>query len=122
MNECIFCNIINKKIPAEFIYENDSVVAFPDIHPKAPIHILIVPREHIISVNDLRKEHAPLITALMLAAPAVAEKLEVKGGGYKLAFNVGKGGGQMVDHIHMHLLAWPAGNNNEEAKKEVFHL
>ena len=104
-----------------FVYENESIVAFHDINPKAPAHILIVPREHIVSVNDLKKEHASVITALMLAAPAVAEKIGVKESGYKLAFNVGKGGGQVIDHIHMHLLAWPAGND-VEAKKEVFHL
>jgi len=121
MSECIFCNIVSKDIPAEFVYENESVIAFHDIHPKAPVHILIVPRAHIVSVNDLKNEHAPVIAALMLAAPAVAEKAGVKERGYKLAFNVGKGGGQVVDHIHMHLLAWPAGKE-EEAKKEVFHL
>ena len=121
MSKCIFCNIVSKDIPAELVYENESVVAFYDIHPKAPTHILIVPREHIVSVNDLKEESAPIITALMLAAPAVAEKTGVKERGYKLVFNVGKGGGQVIDHIHMHLLAWPAGND-VEAKKEVFHL
>ena len=121
MSECIFCNIVNKDIPAKFVYEKDAVVAFYDIHPKAPVHILILPREHIVSVNDLKEEHAPVITALMLAAPTVAEKIGVKDKGYKLVFNVGKGGGQVIDHIHMHLLAWPAGND-VEAKKEVFHL
>ena len=118
---CIFCNIVNKDISVEFVYENESVVAFYDIHPKAPVHILILPREHIVSVNDLKEEHAPVITALMLAAPTVAEKIGVKDKGYKLVFNVGKGGGQVIDHIHMHLRAWPAGND-VEAKKEVFHL
>ena len=121
MTECIFCKIIKKELPAEFVYENDSVVAFHDIHPKAPVHILIVPRAHIVSINDLKEEHAPVIAALMLSASTVADKLGVKDGGYKLAFNVGRGGGQIVDHIHMHLLAWPA-DKGEEGKKEVFHL
>lgn len=116
--DCVFCKIIKKEIPAEFAYENDSAVVFYDIHPKAPVHILIVPREHIASVNDLNEAHAPLVIALMLAAQAAAEKLNVKEKGYKLAFNVGRGGGQIVDHIHMHLLAWP-GDSDEEAKKEV---
>lgn len=120
---CIFCDIINKKTQAEFIYENDSMFAFRDIHPKAPIHILIVSRVHIASINDLNESHSSVITAMVLSAQTVAENLGVKESGYKLAFNVGRGGGQVIDHIHMHLLAWPGSvcdvATAEKIEKEV---
>lgn len=112
---CIFCDIVNKKIPADIIFENDTVVAFQDVRPKAPVHVLVVPKKHVVSVNEFAQEDAPTIAALMLAAPAVAEKMGVKDG-YKIAFNVGRKGGQLIDHVHMHLLAWP---DSPEGKKEV---
>jgi len=112
---CIFCDIVHKKIPSDIIFENGALVAFQDIHPKAPVHVLIVPKKHVVSVNEFTKEDAPDIAALVLAAPVVAEAVGVKDG-YKLAFNVGRKGGQLVDHVHIHLLAWP---NDPEGKKEV---
>lgn len=112
---CIFCDIVNKKIPADIIFENDAVVAFQDVRPKAPVHVLIVPKKHVVSVNEFTQEDAPIIAALMAAAPVVAEKMNVKDG-YKIAFNVGRKGGQLIDHVHMHLLAWP---DSPEGKKEV---
>lgn len=112
---CIFCDIVNKKIPADIMFENDAVVSFQDIRPKAPVHVLIVPKKHVVSVNDFTPEDAPTIAALVLAAPVVAEAVGVKDG-YKIAFNVGRKGGQLIDHVHMHLLAWP---NDPEGKKEV---
>lgn len=112
---CIFCDIIEKKAPAEIVYENDEVVAFHDIRPKAPVHILIVPKKHIRSVNDMTEADAGVAAALMFAAQAVAETTRVKDG-YKIAFNVERKGGQLVDHVHMHLLAWPG---SPEGKKEV---
>lgn len=112
---CLFCDIVNKKIPSDIIFENDTVVSFYDTRPKAPVHVLIVPKKHVVSVNEFLKEDAPIIAALMLAAPVVAESIGVKEG-YKLAFNVGRKGGQLIDHVHMHLLAWP---NDPEGKKEV---
>jgi len=101
--ECIFCNIVSKKVKSEIIYENDDVIAFNDIHPKAPVHTLLVPKTHIPSVNDLTRENCAAVATLFLAAPAVARKMGV-GEGYKLAVNVGRKGGQVVDHLHLHLL------------------
>ena len=112
---CIFCDIVNKKIPSDIIFENDALVAFHDIRPKAPVHALIVPKKHVASVNEFTTEDAPIIAALMFAAPVVAEALGVKDG-YKIAFNVGRKGGQLIDHVHMHVLAWPG---SPEGKKEV---
>ncbi|MCR4323138.1 MAG: HIT domain-containing protein [Candidatus Azambacteria bacterium] len=112
---CIFCDIVNKTVPADIILENDEVMAFQDVHPKAPVHVLIVPKKHVVSVNEFTEEDAPSIVALMMTAPKVAEAIGVKDG-YKIAFNVGRKGGQLIDHVHMHLLAWP---DSPEGKKEV---
>jgi len=120
---CIFCQIIEKKVASNIIFENDRVLAFRDIHPKAPVHALMVTRKHIRSVNDLDSDDEKDISALLLAAKEVAQKLNVAKG-YKLAFNVERAGGQVIDHIHMHLLAWP--NDLKEAdghkQKEVMTL
>ncbi len=117
---CIFCQIIQKKVPTKFIFENDFVVAFSDINPKAPVHALIVPKKHVRSVNDLSENDATDIVQIMLAAKAVAQKLYVAKG-YKLAFNVERAGGQVIDHVHMHLLAWPDDRTigDEPEEKEV---
>lgn len=102
MSECIFCKIIKKDIPAEFIYENDAVVAFKDIKPAAPFHYLIVPKKHVDSIARLEKNHQTDIAAVIYAAKEIAETLGLKG--YKLVFNVGREGGQIIDHLHLHLL------------------
>lgn len=112
---CIFCDIIEKKVPSEIVYENEQAVAFHDIRPKAPVHVLIVPKKHIRSVNDITEADATVVAALFFAAQAVAETMGVKDG-YKVAFNVERKGGQLIDHVHMHLLAWP---DSPEGKKEV---
>jgi len=112
---CIFCDIIEKKVPSEIVHENEQVVAFHDIRPKAPVHVLIVPKKHIRSVNDITESDTAAIGALFFAAQTVAEMMGVKDG-YKIAFNVERKGGQLIDHVHMHLLAWPG---SPEGKKEV---
>lgn len=112
---CIFCDIIEKKVPSEIVYENEQTIAFQDIRPKAPVHVLIVPKKHIRSVNDITEADATVVAALFFTAQAVAETMGVKDG-YKLAFNVERKGGQLVDHVHMHVLAWP---DSPEGKKEV---
>ncbi len=99
--ECIFCKIINKEIPAEIIYEDDKVISFKDSHPVAPIHYLIVPKEHIESVKSERSEN--IIKELIIVAKKIAKQENIMD--YKLQFNVGKNAGQTVDHLHMHLLA-----------------
>lgn len=117
---CIFCKIITKEIPSQAVFENDAVFAFHDIKPKAPVHVLIVPKKHIVSVHDFTADDRDVAGELLLAARLVAEALDIPYG-YRLAFNVGRGGGQVVDHVHMHLLAWPDGGNHDEKgeRKEV---
>ena len=117
---CIFCQIIEKNVPSQLIFENDYVLAFKDIPPKAPVHALMVTRKHIRSVNDLGDTDEKDMAALMLSAKEVAQKLNVAKG-YKLAFNVERAGGQVIDHVHMHLLAWPDDRNigDEPEEKEV---
>ncbi len=101
--DCIFCKIINKEQPADIIYEDEKFVVFKDIKPSAPIHLLIVPKFHIASVNDLNKKHKNLISDLILLAKRMAKEQGIEDG-YKLSFNVGRKGGQLVDHLHLHLL------------------
>ena len=100
--DCIFCNIINKEMPADVLYEDDKFVAFKDVKPSAPVHILIVPKEHIASINDLDKKHCGMIGDMFLLAKKLAEEQGISDG-YKLAFNTGRKGGQSVDHLHSHL-------------------
>ena len=100
--DCIFCKIINKEIFSEIIYEDEDVLALRDIKPKATVHILILPKKHIASVNDLNSKDSKIISALLLAAPKIAKKQGLKG--YKISINVGKEGGQLIDHLHLHLL------------------
>jgi len=102
---CLFCQIINKEIPADIIYEDDKFVVFKDIKPKAPIHLLIMPKKHILSVQHLELEDKELIGELFLLAKKIAKERGVAERGYKLVFNVGRGGGQIIDHIHLHLIA-----------------
>lgn len=117
---CVFCQIVEKKVSSQIIFENEHVVAFRDIHPKAPVHALMVTRKHIRSINDLSAHDETDISALLLAAKEVAQILNVAHG-YKLAFNVERAGGQVIDHIHMHLLAWPNDYKNMDGhiQKEV---
>ncbi len=102
--ECLFCKIVNKELPSEIVYEDKEILVFKDINPKAPVHLLIVPKKHIPSVNELKKEDKDLIGSLFLVAKNMAEKIGIKKTGYRLCFNVGKGAGQVVDHLHLHLL------------------
>ena len=103
MNNCIFCKIIKKEIPADIFYEDQDLIVFKDIKPKAPIHYLIAPKQHIESVNHLEEENKDLIGVMFLTAKKIADKLGLKDKGYKLIFNVGRGG-QIIDHLHLHIL------------------
>lgn len=105
MENCIFCNIVNKKLPTDIVFENDNMIVFKDINPKAPVHLLIVPRKHIPSVNDIKEDDLQIMGELFLTAKKVAKEVGVSDKGYKLVVNVGKGGGQEIFHIHLHLLA-----------------
>jgi histidine triad (HIT) family protein len=102
---CLFCKIINKEVPSEIIYEDEEVLAFKDINPKAPFHFLIVPKKHIASVAKLQEKDATLMGKIILAAKKIAEKEGLSEKGYKLVFNVGRGGGQLIDHLHLHFLS-----------------
>ena len=101
---CIFCKIIRGEAPADFVYQGDSVVAFEDINPHAPVHILLVPRKHIRSVNDLGEEDRPVVSELIARAREIAKDQGIASSGYKLVFNVERGGGQFVFHLHLHLI------------------
>lgn len=101
---CIFCKIASKEIPEEALYESDRVIAFRDIHPITPVHILIIPKKHIGSIAKLSDEDKDLMGEMILAAKKIAENLGIAERGYKLLFRVGQDGGQTVPHIHMHLL------------------
>jgi histidine triad (HIT) family protein len=101
---CLFCKIIARKIPADIVYENDDIVAFRDIHPIAPVHVLIIPKRHIESVNDLEESDKELVGKMIIAARDIARQLKIAEEGYKLLFRVGKHGGQEVEHMHLHLI------------------
>jgi len=101
--DCIFCKIINKEKPSDFVYENDKLIVIKDINPKAPIHLLIIPKKHIHSVNHFEEGDKELIGEMILCAKKIAKEKNLAG--YKLLINVGRKAGQIVDHIHIHLMA-----------------
>ncbi len=101
---CIFCKIINGELPADFVYKGENIVAFKDINPQAPIHILIVPKKHIRSINDIKEEDSSLLAEMIMVAKQLAKDLGTAESGYKLFFNVEKGGGQLIFHVHLHLI------------------
>lgn len=100
--DCIFCKIIRDEKPEVVRFKDEDVIAFDDIHPSAPVHILIVPKEHIASIANLAENHSGVIAKLIYTAKRIAADKGL--GGYKLVFNVGREGGQVVDHLHLHLL------------------
>ena len=104
MSDSIFTKIIKREIPADIVYEDDDVIAFNDISPKAPIHILIVPKRHISTINDLEENDATLIGTVILRAKDIAKKMVIDERGYRLIFNCNEEGGQSVFHIHLHLI------------------
>lgn len=104
MSDCRFCKIAAKEVPVTIRYETDDLAAFDDIHPKAPTHVLVVPKRHIESVNALTPADASLMGQLVLAARAIAAEAGIAERGYKLVVNCGTEGGQVVPHLHLHLL------------------
>jgi len=114
MSENLFLKIIEREIPADIVYETEDVLAFRDINPQAPVHILIIPKIHIRTVNDIMTDQAELIGKLYLAAKDIAQEEGLSEEGYRLVMNCNKAAGQVVFHIHLHLLggrmfAWPPG-------------
>ncbi len=117
--DCIFCKIINGEIPSKKVYEDDLVYAFHDINPVAPVHVLIVPKKHVLGIQEISEEDELLVGHMFLVARRIAQDLglapdEALNGGYRLVFNVGKDAGQSVFHLHLHLIggrsmSWPPG-------------
>ena len=103
-SDCIFCRIADGKMKSDILYQDEAVVAFPDINPLAPVHILVVPREHIASLAEMSAEDAALIGGMAKAANQLAKSKGIAESGYRLVINCGKEGGQGVGHLHMHLL------------------
>lgn len=102
--DCVFCNIVNRTVKSEFLYEDDELAVIKDIMPKAPVHLLVFPKKHVATVNDFQNTDAELIGKLVLRAKAQAEHDGIDKTGYKLVFNVGKDGGQVISHVHLHVL------------------
>jgi histidine triad (HIT) family protein len=114
MADCLFCKIVRREIPASLVYEDERVLAFNDINPQAPTHVLIVPKRHIDSLNELSTEDDRLVGELVRRASAIAGERGLAAGGYRTVFNTNRDAGQTVLHIHLHLLGgrammWPPG-------------
>ncbi|HZA53073.1 MAG TPA: histidine triad nucleotide-binding protein [Candidatus Udaeobacter sp.] len=114
MRECLFCGIIEGKIKGDIVYRDDSVVAFKDIKPKAPVHILIIPRKHIATLGDVGPDDGPLIAAIFFTAAKLAQEHSIADTGYRVVVNCGANAGQTVFHLHYHLMGgrhmgWPPG-------------
>lgn len=114
MSDCLFCKIAGGEIPADVVYESDTALAFRDINPKAPTHVVIIPRQHISTINDLGAEHESLVGSLFSAAKQIAADEGLSDDGYRVVMNCNEAAGQSVFHIHLHLLGgralgWPPG-------------
>lgn len=113
-DECIFCNIVQRQVPAKIVYEDESAVAFEDLHPQSPVHVLVVPRKHLVSLSGMTVEDEVLIGHLHAVAARLARERAVDDSGYRTVINNGEGAGQTVFHLHLHLLGgrafrWPPG-------------
>ena len=110
--DCLFCKIASGELPSDTVFENSEIKIFKDIHPKAPVHMLVIPKVHIQSVGHLEDGHQDMVAALIYGARDAAANLGLVG--YKLVFNVGREGGQMIDHIHLHILGgWDRGSDKK---------
>ena len=114
MTDCLFCKIISREIPGSIVYEDDHVLAFNDINPQAPTHVLLVTKRHITSLNELSPEDDQIVGELVRRAAAIAQELGISAGGFRTVFNTNRDAGQTVFHIHLHLLGgramhWPPG-------------
>lgn len=114
MAQCLFCRIIAREVPASFVYEDEQIVAIDDINPQAPMHVLVLPRRHIATLNDVTAEEAVLVGGMVRRAAAIARERGCADRGYRTVFNCNRGAGQSVYHIHLHVLGgrglrWPPG-------------
>jgi histidine triad (HIT) family protein len=112
--DCLFCKILSGDIPADIVYESDSAIAFRDINPQAPTHVLIIPRKHIATINDIGEDDQQIVGSLYLAAKEIARAEGISDEGYRAVMNCNEGAGQSVFHIHLHVLGgralgWPPG-------------
>ena len=104
MDDCVFCKISNHQLATDLLMENDRLIVIRDILPKAPVHLLVIPKQHIASVTDLTDEQQNLVGEMILIAKQQASEQGISESGYKLVFNVGKDGGQIIPHLHLHIL------------------
>ena len=114
MEDCIFCKIIKGQIPGDIIYEDDKIIAFNDVNPQAPVHFLVIPREHIGSANDIGKDNSHIINHIFTIIAKLARERNIDKDGYRIVNNCGEYGGQTVPHLHFHVLgnrkfSWPPG-------------
>jgi len=114
MSNCIFCKIVEGEIPAELLYEDEYVLVFKDVQSQAPFHALVIPKQHIATINELEPENAGILAPMFLAAKHIAQAAGYQKQGYRTVMNCEEGGGQSVFHIHLHVLAgrrltWPPG-------------
>ena len=114
MNDCLFCKIVKNQIPATKIHEDEHTIAFKDIHPQAPVHILVIPKEHVAAVHEYAFGKFDALTKVFEAVKAIVEKNELAKKGYRLVVNSGENAGQAVPHLHVHILSgrkmrWPPG-------------
>ena len=114
MTDCLFCKIIGNEIPADIVYEDDDVIAFRDINPQAPTHVLVIPRRHISTINDLTEADTDVVGRMFLAAKGIARDEGLADAGYRVTMNCNEGAGQTVFHVHLHMLGgrpfgWPPG-------------
>lgn len=112
MDSCIFCKIINREIPSDIVYEDDKIIAFKDVNPVAPVHVLIIPKEHIASAMEITEENAPVVAHIFNTAKKIAEIMGIEKSGFRIVNNCGENAGQTVFHMHFHLiggktLMWP---------------
>jgi histidine triad (HIT) family protein len=104
MDDCVFCNIVNRTIESDILFENDNLIAIKDILPKAPVHLLIISKKHIPGISHMEEADIALAGEMVFTAKAMAEKFGIGETGYKLTFNVGRDGGQVISHLHLHLM------------------
>ena len=112
--DCLFCKILSGDIPADIVYESDSAIAFRDVNPQAPTHVLVIPRKHVATINDLDEDDQEIVGSLFLAAKEIAHAEGISDEGYRAVMNCNEGAGQSVFHIHLHVLggralSWPPG-------------
>lgn len=114
MSDCLFCKIVNNEIPSTKVYEDEFVLCFKDINPEAPVHVVMIPKKHIDSLNEINEENSNLIAHIFVVAKNIVRSLNIDESGYRIVTNCGKDGGQTVQHLHFHLLGgrimkWPPG-------------